>query len=457
MKIAIKNPAPLGPKLEKWGDYHFGRSLEHALAALGAVVVQHYWPEWNRDDGEDAVVVIRGKRHYVPPADKLSLVWVISHPGTVSPAEIDSYDFAYVASETHRSMLAGMVRTPLGVMRQATDSTLFHTVSGDLAHDAARRREIVFVANSRGVRRNVLQWAVGAGIRPKLVGRYWGAVGMDHLVAREYVENHELPDFYRGARLSLNDHWDDMLYFGAVNNRIFDCLACGLPVLSDDFPELRQVCGDAVLYAHDTRTFWEGIRTYTLHYHELQENVRRLWERIGPDYSFAARAREIFERLRAGRGATDSGARTRTTFAADANPLLTETLESVASPRWFGRSRDLQLLHFGPTPAGTHWLSSHDGINYLSGGFGAGPWHVALSKDFAQVGEDRFDVLLVEDLSCLQVLAPEEKFLYLTGLFKRAKSSGVVAISPEGTTLPFERLGVKVKTRTEHALLLVRV
>ena len=37
-----------------------------------------------------------------------------------------------------------------------------------------------------------------------------------------------------------------------INNRIFDALACGLPVISDGCEEMKEIFPDAVLY-YDTK------------------------------------------------------------------------------------------------------------------------------------------------------------------------------------------------------------
>ena len=112
MKIAIKNPAPLGKNLAKWGDYHFGLALQSALEAAGATVVMHFWPEWQRDEGEDVVLVLRGKQRYEPVQGKVHLLWVMSHPSTVATDEIDSYDLVYVAEDAQISYPVVRVASP---------------------------------------------------------------------------------------------------------------------------------------------------------------------------------------------------------------------------------------------------------------------------------------------------------------------------------------------------------
>jgi hypothetical protein len=432
MKIAIKNPAPIGINLKKWGDYHFGISLQKALESHGTIVVQHFWPEWDRDDGEDVVLVLRGKRYYTPPPDKISLLWVISHPATVSVEEIDAYTIAYVASATHRRLLKGATKTPVEIMRQCTDTTLFSWQEElGLDADIEARRGIIFVANSKGIRRDIIQWAMEAGVQPSIIGRHWSGVGLGKLVTREYIDNVELPAFYRASRLSLNDHWGDMLHYGIINNRIFDCLACGLPVLSDTFPELRDVCGKSILYAADAGGFWDAIRFYTLRYPDVIENTHRLWEQLRNTYSFDARADQIISQAGNPPPRKSTG---RTSRTDDAKPIplhypwreLIEKIVALLLPN--GSTRQLQLFHVFPTKPSTQYLAIHERVNYLSGGLGVGPWHIALQQDISHILENRFDVILVEDMSLLCSLPASERLDFLRALCRRAKESGILCV-----------------------------
>lgn len=430
MRIAIKNPAPLGRNLTKWGDYHFGESLQKALAARGAEVVQHYWPEWEKDDDSDVVLVLRGKRDYVPPKGKISVLWVISHPATVSKAEIDRYSMVYVASETHRTLLLEMAsRTPIEVLRQCTDQRMF--CAEPLSTSDRSRRDIVFVANSRGVRRDVVDWALKSGIQPAIVGRHWRDVGLSELVTKEYVENSDLPTFYRSARLSLNDHWGDMVHFGYINNRIFDCLACGLPVLSDDFPELRRICGNDILYARDAESFWSSIQTYLFNYPEILERTNRLWTRIGGDHSFDNRAKQLIDQLEHLPRKSSARRINKPGSVAGENPDASGVHEVIDQASKMVQSikagTEMSLLHVGPTPVGTQTLAIRNDVNYLSAGITAGPWHVVLQEDAGQISENRFDLIFVQDAAHLTRL-PTGANVFLSALFRRVKVGGVFVV-----------------------------
>lgn len=424
MKICIKNPAPLGPNLTRWGDYHFGRSLQEAFERRGHSVRQSYWPQWDEDGDEDVVIVLRGKRRHQPRPGRINLMWVMSHPGTVSAAEMDQYDLVYVASETLKEMVDDATHVPVEVMRQCTDSKLFAPPE-DADLGVAARRDFIFVANSRGLKRDMVRWSISESLPLKLYGRHWGALGLSKLVVREYVENHELPELYRRSRVSLNDHWGDMAHFGIINNRIFDCLACGLPVLSDSFPELERVCGDAVLVANSPSEFADAVRRAMLRYPEVIERTRQLWERISTSFSFDARAEQILAQVE--KLPPRKGVVTRDELTVPAG--LAEVMELL--PRL--SSSEVQLFHAFPSRATGQVLSGMDGIGYLSGGLGRGPWHVDVAEATDQIRDEAFDVIILEPMAAGQDQAQASQAEEVVRkLVSKLKHSGLLLQFGEG-------------------------
>jgi hypothetical protein len=320
-------------------------------------------------------------------------------------------------------LLKGATRMPVRVLRQCTDTTQFTLPAVGAELD---RRDVVFVANSRGVRRDILSWTIDAGVAPAIVGRHWRKVGLSRFVRSEYVDNGELPAFYRSARLSLNDHWSDMRHFGIINNRIFDCLACGLPILTDSFRELRDVCGDSLLYASDTASCWSALSQYTLRYPDLIDKTHRLWERLRAEYSFQARAQQIVSEARElaprSRSAQSSaGLRTSSSLRELTHALMEKQRRQPGAA-------EVEMFHVYPTPAGAEYLSAHPGVGYLSGGFGPGPWHISMCRDVAQVPEQRFDVILLEEAAALDQLGRLERLDFLSALMRRVSTTGIVGV-----------------------------
>jgi len=293
VKLSLKNPAPEDDSRQRWGDFHFGNALKRALEGKGVRVFQDFWPNWTADHGEDVVLVLRGLRQYQPPRAKFKVLWIISHPAMVSSREIANYDLILTASAFHLGLLREITRKPVEVARQCTDFEGFSPAAGSLSEEAQRREGIVYVANSRGKRREMAQWIEETQTPVRVFGRAWEKFDIGKLVEQEYLPNSDLPNLYRSARLGLNDHWEDMRRFGFINNRVFDSLACGLPVLTDVFPEIQTYFGSALLYASNAEEFKEKINFCEANYEEVLGRVRESWNSLGAQHSFEVRAEEL--------------------------------------------------------------------------------------------------------------------------------------------------------------------
>lgn len=293
MKIVIKNPAPLGQNQEKWGDFHFGRCLSKYLERLGVKVETHFYQEWDQPTKADVVLVLRGKHRYHPQSGNVHILWCMSNPSTITTRECNTYNAVCVASATHAKNLRKTVSVPIYTLLQCTDPEQFEPFNNN-----NNRKAFIFVGNSRGVKRSCVDWAIEFGLALQLYGRGWKDWNLQHLVVADYIPNEELPELYGNSRLSLNDHWQDMKGLGYINNRIFDCLAAGLPVLSDDFPELREICGDALLYYSDQAGFNAAVTTALLSYPSVLKRQHDLWQNLRRDFSFEQRAKFLYELAR---------------------------------------------------------------------------------------------------------------------------------------------------------------
>ncbi|MGB9498507.1 MAG: glycosyltransferase [Dissulfuribacterales bacterium] len=293
MKLTIKNPAPDDDSQQRWGDFHFGNALQRSLEAKGVTVFQDFQPNWSMDHGEDVVLALRGLSKFQPSKAKFNILWIISHPAMVTSEELDAYDLILTVSAFHCDLLCKITKTPVEIARHCTDFGNFSPAGVSLSEEAGPREGIVYVANSRGQRREMAQWIEETNIRVRVFGRAWEKFGVGHLVEKEYLPNSDLPELYRSARLCLNDHWKDMRAFGFINNRIFDSLACGLPLLTDSFPEIRAVFGDTLLYARNADEFRNQIAFCESNYEEVLGRVRATWNEVGYLYTFDSRADEI--------------------------------------------------------------------------------------------------------------------------------------------------------------------
>ena len=119
----------------------------------------------------------------------------------------------------------------------------------------------------------------------------------DHqdIIDGTFVRNEDLPALYRSAKATLNDHWKDMLDNQFINNRIFDALACGLPVISDGCDEMKEIFPEAVLYYCNKEEFQACIEKMEKDYDAVKAKALEQFDMIRKDYSFEKRAEELIE------------------------------------------------------------------------------------------------------------------------------------------------------------------
>ena len=240
LRWAIKTAMPADDSARQWGDYNFAGSLAAALRGLGQEVVVDYGPNDGRETSyrDDVVVVLRGRRPARLPADATGVVWVISHPDQVTARELASYDLRYAASHTWSRDVSSQWGLRVQPLLQCTDSSRFY-IDDEPVDDVVGKA--VMVGNSRGQARPVVMEAVRSDTPVAVYGASWERFLPADVIAGQYVPNETVRRYYRSAAWALNDHWPDMRDLGFVSNRIFDILASGGRLLTDDVHGLDEV------------------------------------------------------------------------------------------------------------------------------------------------------------------------------------------------------------------------
>jgi len=291
-RYAIRIGVPDRMAYEHWGDYYFARSLQRRFEAAGHPTRLQFLPDWTAPAGarEDVTLHLLGLSEAPTRPGQVNVLWQISHPDLATPALYDRYDRVYVASDPFTARMAADTATPVEALHQATDPDVFRTDIRGPHH------ELLFVANSRKVRRRIVDDLEGTTHDLAVYGLGWTPELIDMRYVRGgLVPNVALPGYYAAADIVLNDHWDDMREAGFISNRLYDASAAGAFVISDDVPGIGAEFDGAVVTYSDREELERLIDRYLAdpaERHRLAERGRRI---VLERHTFEDRARVIRE------------------------------------------------------------------------------------------------------------------------------------------------------------------
>lgn len=290
--------APSEPsELTNWGDYHFGRALIDALRAEG-VDARMRFRDGSTGGGQAAIerrtlLVLRGK--FRPSAAwllssgyGLRVLWVISWPLDLSQEELALYDLIFVASLQDQPRIAKLSGKTTLFLPQATGFKSFQSAP-------ACDGKLLFIGNTRGLYRPIVQAFAEDDLPLSLIGKGWQEQGL--CAEATSIANDRLPNRYRQALAVLNDHHGAMRDYGYMNNRIYDVLACGVPVISDMAPDCPDSLMPAVILHRpgrdDPAKTFEAARTLRRQ-SSLLDSVAR---HVRQEHCFTARVRTLLQTL----------------------------------------------------------------------------------------------------------------------------------------------------------------
>lgn len=295
--IDILISAPADPsQILLWGDYHYALAIGKAFNKNGleynilyADTHVHHVPTSN-----DTLLVIRGKNGFNPTRwqsykiYKKIIMWNISWPSRISPAEIEYYHHIFVASSHFAAQLKLAHGDKISFLPQCTS---FNVPVEDHDH----YNGVLFIGNTRGKERPIVSLFHRQQVPIEVIGNGWSEQQI--YAARYMVENHKLPLYYSKALVVLNDHHDDMLEYQFLNNRVFDVLACGCPIISDQRYDCPEPALDGVI---DINLINFNVYTAIERAMDLRGDISRMsaiQNYMRSNHSFDKRAEVILSRI----------------------------------------------------------------------------------------------------------------------------------------------------------------
>ena len=139
-----------------------------------------------------------------------------------------------------------------------------------------KQNEVLFVgSNHTGDGRKSVAYALLAGTNLSVYGKFWDNRLNRKVLKGSYIDNDELFKYYGNAKIVLNDHREDMLYFGFISNRIYDVSASGGFVLTDYVKEIEEEYGDSIAMYKDFEDFKQKLEYYLSHENERKDMAKR--------------------------------------------------------------------------------------------------------------------------------------------------------------------------------------
>ena len=288
-RVSIVSPSDNDPNLYRrlqWGDTWAKYELTKALGELGYVVT-------DIDIEPDVVIHLWGGRAELPPG-AYKIIWIYSHPETVSADLLCQYDRIFCLS----SIFAQKVR------QMGFDAEVMWSATSKCPRMNEIKYDVVFVGNARSGRRQIVDDVLGQARDDTEELDYsfkvWGG-GYEHLPKRywggEYVDYTRLDDLYSSSLIALNDHNPQMAEEGFVAIRVFDILASGGFCISDVNPGLDEIFGDVVPQYHSASELRELIDFFLQHPEERLALVRRGKE-IALSNSWSKRAGQLMQGIK---------------------------------------------------------------------------------------------------------------------------------------------------------------
>lgn len=248
--IRLMLPCPPPTTKRAWGDYYYARSLADAFNRIGIWTQFHYATRhaprrlrnrirlrqlFTRPGGVD--LIIRGRVAYHKTRNRPLFMWLISSPDSLTDEELSGVEHTFVASRSFCQKLQDRGFSA-SFLPQCTDQRLFH----ESRADRQARSEVLFVGNRRDYApREVVTDLVDAGLPLSVWGRGWKERLPAHVYGGLHIHNDDLGKYYASADVVLNDHTSDMLNEGFISNRVFDVLASGSKLVTEDMDDLPDV------------------------------------------------------------------------------------------------------------------------------------------------------------------------------------------------------------------------
>ncbi len=297
---ASGSPSPTATRAAAFGDLHTATELAAALAALGHEVelLEVAGERWRESvDAVDVFVSLHDRLDLGEVPDRVvTAAWVRNWTDRwIGRPWFRAYDTVFASSRASAELIAERTGIEAGLLPLATNPERFRP----LPAAPELRADLMFAGNNWGGERTVADVLprVAESFDVRVYGKGWEEVpGMGPLSAGP-LPYEELPLAYSSSALVVDDSAPHTRRFGAVNSRVFDALACGVPVASNDEAGTREIFGERFLVWRDADSLEALAREAKDDPARLRAVARDLRAEVLAGHTYAHRARQLSSAL----------------------------------------------------------------------------------------------------------------------------------------------------------------
>lgn len=284
---------------KKDGDFFLAQDLRKGLEKLGYTVEYRFREDYDDIKLGNAGSVLYFKGYYdfkrLPGAedrdDGRKRILYLYYVEGLHQEILQEADVVASASKKFISEVAEPAGAQAVYVPQFTNPERFKPSD----KEADKAYPVLFVGSDHsGFGRKSVDYAVLAGADLSVFGKFWEKTLRPEVLKGNFIENDDLYRYYANADIVLNDHRDDMRYYGFVSNRVYDVTASGGFVLTDYLPEIEEAYGDSVATYKDYYDFKEKLEYYLAH-PEVRAEMAQRARQITLERFTADKAAQIFD------------------------------------------------------------------------------------------------------------------------------------------------------------------
>jgi hypothetical protein len=291
MKLAINICTPISAN-QVWGDTFYAQNLANELLKFDIQSTIRFIDEWNDSTHNyDATLTITGKGKFqVRNHDIPNLCWVISHPECRRIEELEQFDFTWIASENFTKLVQQDLNN-VDFLPQCTNFEFEKNPKPEI--------DVLFIGNNyydNFNRRKIVDDFIKSGVdcNFKVIGKDWQK-GLDpKYILTDFVNVDKLANYYRKAKIVLNDHHALMKRYGFINNRTYDLGKIKIYQISDKVEGLNKLA----VTTYETPDELKSKIESALNSEQLRLRNVEISYRLMKDFTFKKRAEVIYTKLR---------------------------------------------------------------------------------------------------------------------------------------------------------------